>query len=60
MIQAYHVYKKYLGDQNALNDVTINIKDRGTTVLVATHDRELIARLRILVINLERGRVLDS
>lgn len=60
MIQAYHVYKKYLGDQNVLNDVTININDRGTAVLVVTHDRELIARLGKRVINLERGRVLDS
>ena len=36
------------------------INDRGTTVLVATHDRELIARFGKRVINLERGRVLDS
>jgi cell division transport system ATP-binding protein len=33
------------------------INARGTTVLVATHDREMIARLRRRVLTLERGRL---
>jgi cell division transport system ATP-binding protein len=33
------------------------INNRGTTVLVATHDRELINRMGKRVIHLERGRV---
>jgi cell division transport system ATP-binding protein len=33
---------------------------RGTTVLVATHDRELIARMGKRVIVLEQGRVVES
>ncbi len=36
------------------------INNRGTTVLVATHDRELIARLGKRVILLENGRVMGS
>jgi len=36
------------------------INNRGTTVLVATHDRDLIARMGKRVISLERGRVIDS
>jgi cell division transport system ATP-binding protein len=36
------------------------INARGTTVLVATHDRELINRLGKRVIVLERGRVVES
>jgi cell division transport system ATP-binding protein len=36
------------------------INARGTTVLVATHDREMITRLGKRVINLEQGRVAES
>lgn len=36
------------------------INARGTTVLVATHDREMITRLGKRVINLEKGRVAES
>jgi cell division transport system ATP-binding protein len=36
------------------------VNARGTTVLVATHDREMIQRLGKRVITLERGRVLTS
>ncbi len=36
------------------------INNRGTTILVATHDRELITRMRKRVIALERGRVVES
>jgi len=36
------------------------INARGTTVLVATHDRDLINRLGKRVINLEKGRVAAS
>ena len=35
------------------------INNRGTTVLVATHDRDLIARMGKRVISLERGRVVE-
>jgi cell division transport system ATP-binding protein len=35
------------------------INNRGTTILVATHDRELITRMRKRVIALERGRVVE-
>ena len=34
-----------------------DVNARGTTVLVATHDREMIQRLGKRVITLERGRV---
>lgn len=37
-----------------------DINNRGTTVLVATHDRELIARMKKRVIGLERGRVVEQ
>jgi cell division transport system ATP-binding protein len=33
------------------------VNSRGTTVLVATHDREMIQRMGKRVIALERGRV---
>jgi cell division transport system ATP-binding protein len=36
------------------------INARGTTVLVATHDREMIMRLGKRVINLERGQLAES
>jgi cell division transport system ATP-binding protein len=36
------------------------VNARGTTVLVATHDREMIQRMGKRVITLERGRVLTS
>ena len=36
------------------------INARGTTVLVATHDRDMITRLGKRVINLEKGRVAES
>jgi cell division transport system ATP-binding protein len=36
------------------------INARGTTVLVATHDRDLITRMGKRVIVLERGRVMES
>jgi cell division transport system ATP-binding protein len=36
------------------------INNRGTTVLVATHDRELINRMGKRVIHLERGRVVEG
>ena len=34
-----------------------DVNARGTTVLVATHDREMIQRMGKRVITLERGRV---
>ena len=37
-----------------------DINARGTTVLVATHDRELITRMGKRVIVLEQGRVVES
>jgi cell division transport system ATP-binding protein len=36
------------------------INSHGTTVLVATHDRELINRMGKRVVTLERGRVIDG
>jgi cell division transport system ATP-binding protein len=36
------------------------INNRGTTILVATHDRELIMRMRKRVISLERGRLVEQ
>lgn len=36
------------------------INARGTTVLVATHDREMITRLGKRVINLEKGQLAES
>ena len=36
------------------------VNARGTTVLVATHDREMIQRLGKRVITLDRGRVLGD
>ena len=36
------------------------INNRGTTILVATHDRELITRMGKRVIHLERGRVIEG
>jgi cell division transport system ATP-binding protein len=36
------------------------INNRGTTIMVATHDRELINRMRKRVIALERGRVMEG
>ncbi len=36
------------------------INTRGTTVLVATHDRDMITRLGKRVINLEKGRVAEA
>jgi len=35
------------------------INNRGTTILVATHDRELITQMRKRVIALERGRIVE-
>jgi cell division transport system ATP-binding protein len=37
-----------------------DVNSRGTTVLVATHDREMIQRMGKRVITLERGRVTAS
>jgi len=37
-----------------------DVNARGTTVLVATHDREMIQRLGKRVIGLERGRVMGG
>ena len=37
-----------------------DVNARGTTVLVATHDREMIQRMGKRVITLERGRVMTS
>ena len=34
-----------------------DVNARGTTVLIATHDREMIQRMGKRVITLERGRV---
>jgi cell division transport system ATP-binding protein len=34
------------------------VNSRGTTVLVATHDREMIQRLGKRVISLDRGRLM--
>jgi cell division transport system ATP-binding protein len=47
-------------DQELAGDILALLKDlntRGTTVIVATHDRELIARLPRRVITLKAGRV---
>jgi cell division transport system ATP-binding protein len=35
----------------------LDVNARGTTVVVATHDREMIQRMGKRVISLERGRV---
>jgi cell division transport system ATP-binding protein len=37
-----------------------DVNARGTTVLVATHDREMIQRMGKRVITLERGRVVSG
>ena len=37
-----------------------DVNARGTTVLVATHDREMIQRMGKRVITLERGRVVGA
>ena len=37
-----------------------DVNARGTTVLVATHDREMIQRMGKRVVTLERGRVISS
>ena len=37
-----------------------DVNARGTTVLVATHDREMIQRMGKRVITLERGRVVGE
>ena len=37
-----------------------DVNARGTTVLVATHDREMIARMGKRVIALEKGRVASA
>jgi cell division transport system ATP-binding protein len=37
-----------------------DVNSRGTTVLVATHDREMIQRMGKRVITLDRGRVMAS
>jgi cell division transport system ATP-binding protein len=51
-----------LDPELALEIMTLfkDINNRGTTVLVATHDRELIARMKKRVIGLERGRVVEQ
>jgi cell division transport system ATP-binding protein len=36
------------------------INNRGTTILVATHDRELISRMKKRVIGLDRGRLIEA
>jgi cell division transport system ATP-binding protein len=38
----------------------LEVNARGTTVLVATHDREMIQRMGKRVITLERGRVVAA
>ena len=35
----------------------MDINNRGTTVLVATHDRSIIERLRFRTLVLEKGRI---
>jgi cell division transport system ATP-binding protein len=37
-----------------------DVNSRGTTVLVATHDREMIQRLGKRVITIERGRLASA
>jgi cell division transport system ATP-binding protein len=37
-----------------------DVNTRGTTVLVATHDRDMIQRMSKRVITLERGRLMGS
>jgi cell division transport system ATP-binding protein len=37
-----------------------DINSHGTTVLIATHDRELIRRMGRRVITLERGRIVSN
>ncbi len=51
-----------LDPELALEIMTLfrDINTRGTTVLVATHDRELIARMGKRVISLEKGRIVES
>jgi cell division ATP-binding protein FtsE len=41
-------------------DLFKRINARGTTVLVATHDRDMIQRMKGRVIMLERGRLVDD
>jgi cell division transport system ATP-binding protein len=41
-------------------DLFKDVNARGTTVLVATHDREMIQRMGKRVITLERGRVVGD
>jgi cell division transport system ATP-binding protein len=41
-------------------DLFKDVNARGTTVLVATHDREMIQRMGKRVITLERGRVVGE
>jgi cell division transport system ATP-binding protein len=38
----------------------LEVNARGTTVLVATHDREMIQRMGKRVIALDRGRVVSA
>jgi len=38
----------------------LEVNARGTTVVVATHDREMIQRMGKRVISLERGRVASA
>ena len=40
-----------------LMDVIANISDRGTTVIVATHDQSLVERYGKRVIHLDAGRI---
>jgi cell division transport system ATP-binding protein len=38
----------------------LDVNARGTTVVVATHDRDMIQRMGKRVISLERGRVTSA
>ena len=44
----------------AMSEMSPTVNARGTTVLVATHDREMIQRMGKRVITLERGRVVAA
>jgi cell division transport system ATP-binding protein len=41
-------------------ELLANANARGTTVLIATHDRSLLERYKRRVVQLERGRLLSD
>ena len=66
MIETYHLSKLYSRGVYALRDLSLEIMNlfreinaRGTTVVVATHDRELIRRVGRRAVTLDHGRVVE-